>query len=199
VSVRKFTSASISSAVIKSSKLWDQETFPGTFESISTAIVDSSGASTITFSNIPQNYKHLQIRYIGRGSSGTVYSRLRFNSDTSTNYYTHELYGGGSGSLGAQAYSGSSFNAIVLSGQGFTSASSTFNGGIVDILDYTSTSKNKTVKILEGFDANGSGALGFYSGLWSATPAAITTIEIIISSGTFSQYSHFALYGIRGA
>jgi len=199
VSVRKFTSASISSAVIKSSKLWDQETFPGTFESISTAIVDSSGASTITFSNIPQNYKHLQIRYIGRGSSSTVYSRLRFNSDTSTNYYTHELYGGGGGSLGAQAYSGSSFNAIVLSGQGFTSASSTFNGGIVDILDYTSTSKNKTVKILEGFDANGSGALGLYSGLWSATPAAITTIEIIISSGTFSQYSHFALYGIRGA
>jgi hypothetical protein len=199
MSVRKFSSASISSAQPKGSKFWNQETFPGTYESISTAIVDSSGAASITFSSIPQNYNHLQIRYIGRGSSSTVYSRLRFNSDTSTNYYTHELYGGGGGSLGAQAYSGSSFNAIVLSGQGFTSASSTFNGGIVDILNYTSTSKNKTVKILEGFDANGSGALGLYSGLWSATPAAITTIEIIISSGTFSQYSHFALYGIRGA
>ena len=161
--------------------------------------VGSGGSSTITFSSIPATYTHLQIRYAAKGSSGTVYSRLRFNSDTSTNYYSHELVGGGGGGVGAQAYSGASFNSIVLSGQGFTSVSNTFNAGVVDILDYTSTSKNKTVRYLDGFDANGSGNIGLYSGVWSATPAAITQIDIIISSGNFAQYSSFALYGIKGA
>jgi len=168
------------------------------FESIATYSVGSGGTPYIQFTSIPSTYKHLQIRYTAKGSSGTVYSRLRFNSDTSSNYFSHELMGNGS-SASANAFSGASFNAIVLSGQGFTSTSNTFNAGVVDILDYTSTSKNKTVRYLDGFDANGSGFIGLYSGVWSATPAAITQIDIIISSGNFAQYSHFALYGIPGA
>jgi hypothetical protein len=42
---------------------------------------------------------------------------------------------------------------------------------------------------------NGSGGtLTFFSGLWLNT-AAVSTIDI---KGTFSQYSSFALYGIKG-
>jgi len=68
-------------------------------------------------------------------------------------------------------------------------------GGVTDILDYASTNKNKTVRTLGGFDANGSGYVNLTSNLWSNT-AAINTITIN-AVGTFNQYSQFSLYGIK--
>ena len=60
MSIKRFSTGSISSPTPKNSKLWDQETFPGTFESIASAVVDASGATTITFSSSPSTYAHLQ-------------------------------------------------------------------------------------------------------------------------------------------
>jgi hypothetical protein len=65
-------------------------------------------------------------------------------------------------------------------------------------LDYTNTNKNKTARSLWGYDANGSGYVGLYSGLWRNT-SAINRIDYVPASGTFPQYSSFALYGIKGA
>jgi hypothetical protein len=73
-----------------------------------------------------------------------------------------------------------------------------FGGFIVDILDYTSTNKNKTIRCLCGFDANGSGNLGLVSGLWRNSGSAITSLELFPQSGVIAQYSSFALYGIKG-
>ena len=72
MAIKRLTGTGIQSRNAKSSKVWDGESSMGAFESIATAVVDSSGASSITFSNIPQTYKNLQIRYIARnqGSSG---------------------------------------------------------------------------------------------------------------------------------
>ena len=119
---------------------------------------------------------------------------MRFNGDTTgANYTRHYLYGDGS-SAGA--------GGNVSDGQlsiGYTSTSANiFGGGIVDVLDYTSTSKNKTIRSLAGYDANGSGLVVLYSGLWSKTPEAITSISIFSSSGNLNQNSQFALYGIKG-
>jgi hypothetical protein len=75
-----------------------------------------------------------------------------------------------------------------------------FGGGVVDILDYASTSKNKTIRTLSGADINGAGGdLRLSSGLWFATPAAITSITLYANGGSsdFAQYSSFALYGIK--
>ena len=49
------------------------------YESISTILVDSSGSSSVTFSDIPQTYKHLQIRTIGRAPAGAINVAIRFN------------------------------------------------------------------------------------------------------------------------
>jgi hypothetical protein len=67
---------------------------------------------------------------------------------------------------------------------------------VYDILDYNSTSKFKTARTLLGYDNNGSGAIFFTSGNWRST-SAITTVTIYPNTGTFAQYSHFALYGIK--
>ena len=166
------------------------------YESIATTTLTTT-AGSITFSSIPATYKHLQIRYSAQGA-GVTYGKITFNSDTSTNYYTHLLEGDGATAVAA-AYAGSTFNAIVIAPGGFSSTANIFNAGIIDILDYTSTNKNKTIRALQGYDTNGSGYIDFSSGSWSATPAAITSITITNNLGNFTQYSKFALYGIKGA
>jgi hypothetical protein len=81
-----------------------------------------------------------------------------------------------------------------------TAAANIFAGMVIDILDYTSTSKNKTVRSLGGYDRNGAGEISLSSGLWYASPAAITSIELTTTATTeFKSYSQFALYGIKGA
>lgn len=202
MSVRKFSSASISGAQPKGSKFWNQETFPGTYESIVTAIVDSNGASSITFSNIPQNYTHLQIRGMARtnrasNNDGDVLI-LRFNGDSNNNYPSHRFESNG------ESASGNSESAaphIVLNRFPCESAASTVFGAlIIDILDYKSTSKNKTTRAFCGYNRNGAGFISLCSGLYNTTPSAITSILLGPGAGTlFTQNSYFALYGIRGA
>lgn len=167
------------------------------YESIATTTVGAGGSSTITFSSIPSTYTHLQIRALfGASSSGQAYS-VNFNSDTGSNYSYHYLAGQGS-----SAFTGASINRTFTlltdtSGSGVTTSPTAF---VMDLLDYTSTSKNKTMRTLIGNDANGSGQIYLVSGLYFATPAAITSISIAgLSGATFTQYSSFALYGIKGS
>jgi hypothetical protein len=165
------------------------------YESIAT-VVGTGSSGTITFSSIPSTYTHLQVRYLANSSSGG-FGKVTFNGDTSTNYYAHSLEGKGA-SVASSAFAGSSYNSMLIAVNGISSTASVFNGGIIDVLDYTSTNKNKTIRTLQGYDANGSGFIELLSGSWSATPAAITSMTIALSSGNFSTNSSFALYGIKG-
>jgi len=170
------------------------------YESIATFTVGSGGQSTITFSSIPSTYKHLQVRTLIRSAgSDASYQHLsiQLNGDTSNLYWGHGLYGTGSvvathndGSLTSKLLS---YN-IPTS----TQTASAFAGGVVDILDYVSTSKYKVIRALGGFDSNGGGALGLYSGNYNST-SAITSIELKVYQGSnFAEHSQFALYGIKG-
>jgi hypothetical protein len=163
------------------------------YESIATVTVGSGGASSISFSSIPSTYQHLQIRFISKLSAGDDVI-MRFNGDTANNYFNHILYGNGSSAISSVPFGGA-YSGVALY---YTGSSSSIAGGVVDVLDYTSTAKNKTVRFLGGYDDNGSGNIDLASGLWSATPAAVTSITIKPVSNNFSQYSSFALYGIKG-
>jgi hypothetical protein len=166
----------------------------GDFESIATTTVGAGGSTSITFSSIASTYKHLQIRIIGNVST-TDAINIRFNGDTANNYALHRLEGNGSAASSSASTTRS--NIAILTGAGFASTANTFGASIVDILDYTSTNKNKTTRALSGSDRNGSGGVELDSGLWFATPAAITSINLFPSTGTIAQYSTFALYGIK--
>ena len=162
------------------------------YESISTVTVGAGGSSTITFSSIPSTYKHLQLRSINLTGTSLNTINMTFNGSSSS-YSQHVLYGDGSSAAAASVTS--TTNAVI----GLNGTSTAPSAIIVDILDYTSTDKNKTVRSLSGFDANGSGYVQLRSSLWYATPAAINSISITIAGGfNFSQYSSFALYGIKG-
>jgi hypothetical protein len=173
---------------------------PSSYESIATVNI-TSNTSTITFSSIPSTYTHLQIRSIGRTtrSSTTGTATIRFNNDTASNYAYHELLGTGSSAVADAQTS----QTLIATGRmaASTAGSNIFGVQVIDILDYTSTNKNKTVRYLGGADINGGGEMYFGSGLWFKTPEAINRIDITAQSGTadFVQYTQFALYGIKGA
>lgn len=172
------------------------------YESIATTTVGAGGSGTITFSSIPTTFEHLQLRFIVRSAAvaNTCSVFVRFNSDTNSNYYTyHEIFGDGST---AAAYAGGGGTQIQL--DQFPAANRTagiFGVGVIDILHYKSTNKNKTTRLLSGYDSNGAGAAVFGSALWKpSTIAAINTITLTENNANnFAQYSSFALYGIKGA
>jgi hypothetical protein len=172
----------------------------GAYDALSTVIVPSGGLSSVTFAGIPQTgYSHLQIRAIfrdNRSNSGSgSYADLTFNGVTS-GYAYHQLYGGGSGTPGAAANS----NYSVIEVTRVADAGSTtgvFGATVIDILDYTNTSRNKTVRAIGGFDNNGTGAMYVYSGLATIT-SSIYSLTIADGGGTlFSEHSSFSLYGVK--
>ena len=176
----------------------------GDFHSISTITVGSGGTGSITFSSIPSTYSHLQIRLIAQTNRSTADNAddmyVRFNSDSTDNYPFHRLRGSGTSVDTAGAATGTGFTGILLpTAAGITSNANNYGTSIIDIYDYANSNKYKTLKTLCGTDANASPSfITFASGFWRNT-SAITSITIIPGIGnTFSQYSHFALYGIKG-
>jgi hypothetical protein len=177
-------------------------TVPGSYESIATATGTGSSA-TITFTSIPTDYTHLQIRLIAKSTdtSSSVHDLLiRFNSDSGASAYTyHSLYASG-GTYGDftntydSANSSINIEGLIDSGAGL---SSVMLASIIDILEYKSTSKRKVLRHFSGFVYDTSlSNVSFGSGLWDST-SAITSIDIISSTANFTTNSQFALYGIK--
>ena len=166
---------------------------PLSFESIATTTVGSGGSSSVSFTSIPSTYTHLQIRALGRTTGNSRRLKVQFNSDTTaTNYRQHGLYGDGSA-----AYAETANNNNILYFPESAYQANVFGVGIVDILDYTNTNKYTTLRILHGHDDNGSGYIFLSSCLWMNTNA-ITSITIVPDNANIAQYSHFALYGVKG-
>ena len=167
-------------------------------EPIASTLVGAGGVNTVIFNDIPQTYKHLQIRVLARDSRSNASSNIewRYNGDTGNNYTSHILYGAGSGSaVAAVDLNLSTQSAIRIAGG--TAPANVFGVGVIDILDYNNTTKHKVSRTLSGHDQNGDGQLYFTSGLWNNT-AAITSITFVPTTTNIAQYTRFSLYGIKG-
>ena len=119
------------------------------------------------------------------------------NLPTGANYYTHYINGAGGGSAGAGAASTYYGGAVGL-GYNAAALANAYGAHIVDILDYTNTSKNTTTRTLFGSDYNGSGQTAFLSGLWINTAAVTSLTFVNLFGGDFTTNSQIALYGIKG-
>ncbi len=174
----------------------------GDFESIATVTVGVGGAADVTFTSIPSTFQHLQIRGFARTSRATFgVDALRFqlNGDPSANYSWHHMRGDGSATEAAAGANASYMESQRILG---TTTGSGFGGLIIDLLDYKNTSKYTTARVLGGVDTNGTvggigGAVMITSGSWRNT-AAVTSVKLYGDAANFAQYSHFALYGIKG-
>jgi hypothetical protein len=169
---------------------------PTSFESIAT-ITGTGSSGTITFSSIPSGYKHLQIRSnFFTSAYGTPAIRLQFNGDTGANYANQRLFTN-SATVGANNVANGT-NILLIGGSPDINSDYAISS-IVDIHNYSSTTKNKTVRGISGTDGAAYFAAGnasLISGLYISL-SAISSITISLASLNFTTNSTFALYGIK--
>ncbi len=162
-----------------------------TYEKIATTTLGSASA-TIDFTSIPATYTDLKLVLVGKTSTDAVV-RLRFNSDSASNYSNTFLYGDGAGAASSrstsQTFANLSFGADFRSAQpGFIST---------DIFSYAG-STFKTLLSNECLDLNGGGTVNPSVSLYRST-SAITSVNLLLSTGTFATGFTATLYGILKA
>jgi hypothetical protein len=168
------------------------------YELIETQIVVGASTTSISFdvSSFASTYKHLQIRMTARnsGGSGIGDTLFRLNSDTGSNYSRHQLGGYDNGIFSGEA---SSQTSILIGKMPFTNqAASAFGASVIDILDPFSSTKNTTVRSLQGVPSATNAAIELRSGAWYNT-ASVTTISLTVAADTLVAGSRFSLYGIK--
>jgi hypothetical protein len=167
------------------------------YELIQSVNVGTANTAAV-FNSIPQTFKHLQIRIYAKNSSLNSDLLVRFNGDTGSNYSRHQLAGDGS-----SVFSGANTSATSITLNYAMARSSGTNGfgvGIVDVLDYSLTTKNKTLRSFHGSvrpTSTSDHYVSLTSGLWINT-SAITSLSFTVGANNFSAGSTFSLYGIKG-
>ena len=163
---------------------------PANYVLLEKITVGAAGASSVTFSGIPQTgYTDLVVKASSRITSGNfpdVY--ISFNG-SSANFTARNLFGSGS------AAASDTVARLFGYGEGSSQTANTFTNGELYIPNYTSAN-NKSFSVDSVAENNATQSYAhLIAGLWSQT-AAITSITITPSSSTFDQNSTFYLYGV---
>jgi len=163
------------------------------YELISSTILGAD-AATVEFTSIPSGYKHLQVRWTAKTTSTVANVEIRFNGITTSSYARHTLYSDTSSVVSEG--SSSQTRIVLLNSASRSTTSNAFAGGIMDILDYSSSTKNTTVRALYGQkDALNNAALA--TGFLNNT-ASITSVLFFLASSNYATNTRFSIYGIRG-
>ena len=174
------------------------------YESIATVYLSDAGASTVDFTNIPQTFAHLELRYSAssdRTSNFLDDVNVRFGNgsiDTggNYNYRTFGFEGIGGGAFRTQSTGGSTVmqSGLCVGGNSYP------NGiGIFTIPNYTDTNVYKSLYGPTGFTTNSgsqTNRYGVFQGGWAST-SAITHIRLTLANSSWARYGHFALYGLK--
>jgi hypothetical protein len=155
-----------------------------TYKPLATVTLTSS-ASSVTFSNIPATYRDLILIISGSNTSTSGEIRLRFNSDSGSNYPRVFFLADSSNATisGADTQTGIGVGTIRSSGT-FISA---------QIMDYSATNKHKST--LSRIGHNDLNFVGGIAARWANT-AAITSVACVLETGNFASGSTLNLYGI---
>lgn len=173
----------------------------GSFDLIESVVLSSPTTANILFSSIPQGYKHLQLRTSIKTDQATFLWHgmvLRLNEDGTANSHSTHALKVASSSL-TSTYSSQNRSEIGTTG-GNNASNQIFNAAIVDILDYSSSTKNTTIRAFSGAIIGNNSVdwhLNFSSGAYFNT-AAVTSLQVIAFNANAIAGSRFSLYGIRG-
>ena len=164
-----------------------------TYSKLAEVTVGSGGASTIDFSNIPQNYTDLVLKLSIRSSRVATWDNTQIKLNGSTSNMTNRYLRGD----GANAASGTLTSLYVGDIPASSATVSTFANQEVYIPNYTGSS-NKSVSIDSVSENNATTAYAYLSAnLWSVV-TAISQISVFSGNGdNFLQYSTATLYGVK--
>lgn len=168
------------------------------FVGIDSYTFSTSSLNTVTFSNIPQGYKHL---YFFFQSWGTVNdgTRMFFNGDTNGggNYRGGAQMGGYSSSVsvGAPTSQVGIVDIIGLLG-GYGSTQTTAGYGYIN--DYSKTGKIKSVTSLwSNRNSSNEGGVSYNGGARLSSTDPITSITITARTGNFNTGSKISLFAVN--
>ena len=153
--------------------------------------VGAAGASSVTFSGIPQTgYTDLKLVLSGRSTNAAITDNIVINLNGSATGFTSRcIYGSGAG---AASISGTTSSGDVV---GATATASVFGNCELYLPNYLSANY-KSFSVDSVTENNATSAYAeLWAHLWSNT-AAINSITVSLLSGTFVQYSTFYLYGV---
>jgi hypothetical protein len=155
------------------------------YEYISQYTVSGSSVSSFSLSSIPTTYKTLVLKGYGSTSSGGT--NWNITSDAAGSYNWAQGYASGTGTWSGNSYgSGYYLGPFISNGFGqFT----------MIIVDYAA-SKNKSINMFGGQDANGGGYVGIGNSSSTGT-GAITALTISAGGSQIQVGSSFYLYGIK--
>lgn len=153
----------------------------------------ASAQSSITFNSIPQIYTDLYLVISVRNSSTTsAVTRMQFNNDTGSNYYSRLVYGNGSS---ATTYAETSASFYLGDHPQSTWTSDTFGSTALTIQSYAeAVAKSVSCETVAENNATTSWQQ-LSTHLWSNT-SAITTLKVFPLGGNFAAYSSATLWGI---
>lgn len=175
-----------------------EQTSPA-FESI--ASFNGTGSSNeFDFTNIPQTYKHLQLRIYGRCGDASADNARGFNmylnNTIASEYAYYTFHSNSGGTISTENFypaSGAFVYCIAQSQDG------EYGVGIIDFYDYADTSKHTHIKSLGGvafgdstYDRTHIGATS-----WDQT-TAVNRIRMISNGGNLNSGTRVSLYGIKG-
>lgn len=172
----------------------------GAYDALTTVTVPSGGVASIYFGNIPNTYKHLQVRMISRATNASYYSQILFEANSYPGYYRHLVLADGVNTPpGAYGYTGQpTLNVGYLAGA--NALTNVFGAAILDIYDYANQNKYKTVRAIGGASNNSTASPDTYLSLVSGTLPSlepITELNFFPEFGNFAQYTTISLYGVK--
>jgi hypothetical protein len=160
--------------------------------------VGAAGASSVTFSNIPQTgYTDLIVKINARvDRADNIGSTISMVFNAVTNSYTNKVISADGESATSTQTSGTDFRNFVVPAA--TATSNTFSNQEIYITNYSSTTENKAVSMNSVMENNATTSyMTLTGGLWSYN-SAITSIVFSEPNGpsNFVQHSTFYLYGV---
>jgi len=164
----------------------------------------SSAAASVTFSAIPATYTDLVLRASTRGNNSGLITEtviIQFNSDTTTNYSSTNLFGNATTPESSSTISATQVNMLRV-GDGSTATADTFGSWEVYFPFYLST-------VAKPFSYSGApesnvATTGMFqtpvgASLYRGTSAISSIILKPFSSTNFVSGSSFYLYGIKNS
>jgi hypothetical protein len=166
-----------------------------TYTLIASNAVGAAGASSVTFSSIPQTYTDLKIVCSVRGTTPAAGEVIYISLNSSTSNFSAKYLQGD----GASAVSGT-IARFAGNFPGGLSVSNVWGNCEIYIPNYTSTNAKSYSVDTTTEDNTATAYATLIAGLWNpATQAAITQIDLTAAASSFLQYSNFYLYGIKNS
>lgn len=157
----------------------------------------TSSQGSVTFSSIPQQFRHLRLVLTGGTTTSDSQVALRFNGDSSATSYTDVVY--------IQRADGTTDGTSLRAGNGYLEASffssdSIINAGELNILGYSRTDRDKLSygHSVSGIQS-GSNTNAIFNNMqsWWKSTAAVTDIDLTPTASTqFVSGSIFQLFGL---